>query len=180
MIDRYRGIIEAGNGTIHRQEDWGRRQLAYQINKIHKAHYVLLNIETERDTLQELESAFRFNDAVLRFLTIKRDEAVTEMSPLAKEAEQEAERERERDARNRARAEEAQQRASNELKTAEAGDSADTGETAEGASPESAHVDENDATGATANEPAVDGASDGDSEDRGATDSEPTQSEPRE
>ena len=85
MIERYRSIIEGGQGRIHRLEDWGRRQLAYSINKVHKAHYVLLNIECTLETLRELESAFRFSDAVLRSLVIKRDAAITTPSPLAKE-----------------------------------------------------------------------------------------------
>lgn len=85
MIDRYRSLIESGKGTIHRLEDWGRRQLAYPISKVHKAHYVLLNIECSLETLRELESAFKFNDAVLRSLTIKREAAVTAPSPLVKE-----------------------------------------------------------------------------------------------
>lgn len=85
MVERYRATIEGSGGTIHRLEDWGRRQLAYPINKIHKAHYVLMNIECGGEALAELESAFRFNDAVLRNLIIRRDEAVTETSPLAKD-----------------------------------------------------------------------------------------------
>lgn len=84
MIDRYRSIIEADDGTIHRIEDWGRRQLAFPINKIHKAHYVLMNIECTGKVLEELRSAFRFNDAVIRDLILSRKEAVTEQSPLAK------------------------------------------------------------------------------------------------
>jgi small subunit ribosomal protein S6 len=84
MIDRYRGMIESNGGKIHRLEDWGRRQLAYPINKIYKAHYVLMNIECDQAVRDELESAFRFNDAVIRNLILKRDEAVTEMSILAK------------------------------------------------------------------------------------------------
>lgn len=84
MVDRYRNTIETKGGTIHRLEDWGRRQLAYPINKIHKAHYVLMNIECDNETLDELESAFRFNDAVLRNLVLKRKEAITSVSPLAK------------------------------------------------------------------------------------------------
>ena len=87
MVERYRATIENSGGTVHRLEDWGRRQLAYPINKIHKAHYVLMNIECEGDALAELESAFRFNDAVLRNLIMRRKEAVTEPSPLAKEEE---------------------------------------------------------------------------------------------
>ncbi len=87
MVERYRATIEGSSGTIHRLEDWGRRQLAYPINKIHKAHYVLMNIECSAEALAELESAFRFNDAVLRNLVIRRKAAVTEASPLAKEDE---------------------------------------------------------------------------------------------
>jgi len=78
MIDRYKGIIESKGGIIHRLEDWGRRQLAYSINKIHKAHYVLMNVECSGEELAELESMFRFNDAVLRNMIIKCKEAVTE------------------------------------------------------------------------------------------------------
>ena len=87
MVERYRATIEGSGGTVHRLEDWGRRQLAYPIQKLHKAHYVLMNIECGADALAELESAFRFNDAVLRNLVIRRKEAVTETSPLAKEDE---------------------------------------------------------------------------------------------
>ena len=89
MIERYRKMIESSGGAIHRLEDWGRRQLAYPINKIHKAHYVLMNIECGAEPLKELDSAFRFNDAVIRNLIIKRDSAVTEISLLAKMKEEE-------------------------------------------------------------------------------------------
>ena len=88
MIERYRSLIEGASGTIHRLEDWGRRQLAYPINKIHKAHYVLMNIECDGNTLGELESAFRFNDAVIRNMIIKCKGAVTEASPLIKTQEE--------------------------------------------------------------------------------------------
>jgi small subunit ribosomal protein S6 len=84
MLDRYRSGIEARGGQIHRLEDWGRRQLAYPINKVHKAHYVLMNVECDAEALAELESAFRFNDAVLRNMIIKRSAAITEPSPLLK------------------------------------------------------------------------------------------------
>ena len=84
MVERYRGNIEKGGGKIHRFEDWGRRQLAYPINKVHKAHYVLMNIECDQPTRDELESTFRFNDAVLRNLILSRDSAVTDPSPLSK------------------------------------------------------------------------------------------------
>ena len=91
MIERYRGIIEAQTGTIHRLEDWGRRQLAYPINKIHKAHYVLMNIECNQDAHDELVDAFKFNDAVLRNLVIKRRASASEPSHLAKSKEGEDE-----------------------------------------------------------------------------------------
>ena len=87
MVERYRATIEGSGGTIHRLEDWGRRQLAYPINKIHKAHYVMMNVECGGEALAELESAFRFNDAVLRNLTIRRKAAITETSHLAREEE---------------------------------------------------------------------------------------------
>ncbi|WP_205201053.1 30S ribosomal protein S6 [Azonexus hydrophilus] len=85
MVDRYRAIVTAKGGSVHRLEDWGRRQLAYPIQKIHKAHYVLMNIECDGETLNELELAFKFNDAVLRHLTIKMKAAVTSPSPMMKE-----------------------------------------------------------------------------------------------
>ncbi len=84
MIERYRGVIEGSEGAIHRLEDWGRRQLAYPINKLHKAHYVLMNVECSADALAELESAFKFNDAVIRNLIIKQKTAITEPSLLKK------------------------------------------------------------------------------------------------
>lgn len=84
MVERYKAMVEGDSGVVHRLEDWGRRQLAYPINKVHKAHYVLMNIECSGTTLDELKSAFRFNDAVIRNLILKRDEAVTEQSALAK------------------------------------------------------------------------------------------------
>lgn len=85
MIERYKANITARGGSIHRLEDWGRRQMAYPIQKMHKAHYVLMNIECDQETLEELEHGFKFNDAVLRHLTIKRDAAVTTASPMMKE-----------------------------------------------------------------------------------------------
>ncbi|MGD2082369.1 MAG: 30S ribosomal protein S6 [Chromatiales bacterium] len=91
MIERYRGTIEGSGGQIHRLEDWGRRQLAYPINKVHKAHYVLMNIECDGATLAELESAFRFNDAVLRNLVLSQKGPVTDPSPLAKGQEERSE-----------------------------------------------------------------------------------------
>ena len=85
MIDRYRAIVTAKGGAVHRLEDWGRRQLAYPIQKVHKAHYVLMNIECDGESLAELEHAFKFNDAVLRHLTVKMKAAVTAASPMMKE-----------------------------------------------------------------------------------------------
>ena len=85
MIERYKGMVLGREGKMHRLEDWGRRQLAYPIQKIHKAHYVLMNIECDCETLEELEHAFKFNNAVLRHLTVKMDRAVTEPSPMMKE-----------------------------------------------------------------------------------------------
>ncbi|MFK7997833.1 MAG: 30S ribosomal protein S6 [Granulosicoccus sp.] len=87
MIERYRGIIETREGVIHRQEDWGRRQLAYPINKIYKAHYTLLNIECTQEALEELTSAFKFNDAVIRHMVLLQDGPVTEASHLIKKDE---------------------------------------------------------------------------------------------
>lgn len=92
MVDRYKTMIENGEGKVHRLEDWGRRILAYPINKILKAHYVLMNIETNQEILDELVSAFRFNDAVLRHMVISCKEAVTEPSPMMKSLEKERER----------------------------------------------------------------------------------------
>ena len=84
MVERYRSMITATGGAIRRLEDWGRRQLTYPINKVHKAHYVLMNIECDGATLQQLNDAFRFNDAVIRNLVIKREEAITEASFMLK------------------------------------------------------------------------------------------------
>ena len=88
MIERYRALIQADGGVIHRLEDWGRRQLAYPIQKIHKAHYVMMNIECSQKALAELNDAFRFNDAVIRDMVIKMDAAETEPSFMMKEEEQ--------------------------------------------------------------------------------------------
>lgn len=84
MVERYTGIVKNTEGQIHRLEDWGRRVLAYPINKLVKAHYVLMNIECSNDALEEITTAFKFNDAVIRHLVLNRDEAITEASPLVK------------------------------------------------------------------------------------------------
>ena len=85
MVERYKGIVAARKGQVHRLEDWGRRQLSYPLAKLHKAHYVLMNIECDQETINELEHSFRFNDAVLRHLTVKMAKAVTAPSPMMKE-----------------------------------------------------------------------------------------------
>jgi len=85
MIEKYTGILEQDGGKIHRLEDWGRRQLAYPIEKLHKAHYVLLNCESTAESVEELETAFRFNDIILRNMIMRTKDAITEQSPMAKE-----------------------------------------------------------------------------------------------
>jgi small subunit ribosomal protein S6 len=104
MLERYRSMIEGAGGKVHREEDWGRRQLAHSIAKVHKAHYLLMNVECDKPTLDELTGAFRFSDAVLRHLVIKRDKAVTEVSAMAQAHEEEKAREAQaatRDSRSR-------------------------------------------------------------------------------
>ena len=90
MVDRYKASIEAAGGKIHRHEDWGRRLLAYPIQKIHKAHYILLNIECGQETLDELTNTFRFNDAVIRHMVIRRKKAITEPSLMARKDERDS------------------------------------------------------------------------------------------
>ncbi len=102
MLERYRALIEGNNGTIHRLEDWGRRQLAFPIAKLHKAHYILMNIECDSHTLSELEGIFRFNDAVLRHLTIRRKAAIVEQSLMMKAKEEKDRSSRSYDERKRA------------------------------------------------------------------------------
>jgi len=105
MLERYRSMIEEKGGSIHRLEDWGRRQLAFPIVKLHKAHYVLMNIECDGDTLAELEGVFRFNDAVLRHLTIRRQDALTEQSEMLKAKEEKDRSSRDHGDRRRAASE---------------------------------------------------------------------------
>ena len=144
MIERYKAMIERDGGAIHRCEDWGRRQLAYPIAKIHKGHYVLLNIEVPEKTLAELESSFRFNDAVLRNLILSRKEAVTEISKLyaaelrEQERERERERQREEDMAARQRARDETEDTSEDQKEETASESEDTEEV------ESPQTDETD------------------------------------
>lgn len=105
MADRYKSVIEQSGGVVHRHEDWGRRQLAYPINKIHKAHYVMMNVEVDQETLDEVENLFRFNDAIIRSLVLKMKEAETEPSIMMKEVEAERQRDEEREAARVAEAE---------------------------------------------------------------------------
>jgi small subunit ribosomal protein S6 len=104
MVERYQGIVTGSGGAVHRTEDWGRRQLAHPINKVHKAHYVLLNVECDQAPLDEIKSAFRFNDAVLRNMVIVRDEAVTDASPMAVAVAEEKAKEKEAQQRREAKA----------------------------------------------------------------------------
>ena len=134
MIDRYKATVESNGGKVHRLEDWGRRQLAYPINKIHKAHYVLLNVECDQAVRDEIETAFRFNDAVIRSLILKRDEAVTDMSMLAKAKNDEDAADKksaaERAAKERAAAAAAAAKDAAEKASAEANDNSDAAEAA--------------------------------------------------
>lgn len=108
MIERYCSMVTEGGGVVHRQEDWGRRQLTYHIKKIHKAHYALMNVESDQSVIDQLENTFKFNDAVLRSLIIREDEAITEPSPMMKALEKEKEREQQIASQ---RAQEAEERA---------------------------------------------------------------------
>ena len=104
MVERYHGMVTDSGGAVHRSEDWGRRQMAHPINKIHKAHYALMNIECDFPVVEEIKSAFKFNDAVLRHLVISRDEAVTEASPMAVAVAEEKAKEKEAQQRRDAKA----------------------------------------------------------------------------
>ncbi|ROS01660.1 small subunit ribosomal protein S6 [Sinobacterium caligoides] len=116
MIERYTAIVTEAGGQVHRLEDWGRRQLAYSINKVHKAHYVLMNVEADQAAIDELTTTFRYNDAVLRNLVIREDEAITEESPILKSEKESRERRASRAAKTESPAEEA---ASEEAEAAE-------------------------------------------------------------
>lgn len=104
MVEKYQGIVTGSDGAVHRTEDWGRRQLAHPIHKAHKAHYVLMNVECNHDAIEEIRSAFRFNDAVLRHLIISRNKAIAEASPMAVAVEEEKAKERESQKRRDAKA----------------------------------------------------------------------------
>ena len=120
MIERYKALIEGGNGTIHRLEDWGRRQLAYPIQNLVKAHYVLLNIEADQAVLNELVESFRFNDAVLRNLVIKRDGPDTEQSLIMKNKDEKGDKPERGERRRRDDDEAGNEAASTDSDTAEA------------------------------------------------------------
>ncbi|MEM9208215.1 MAG: 30S ribosomal protein S6 [Pseudomonadota bacterium] len=104
MVERYQSMVTAADGQIHRTEDWGRRQLAHPINKVHKAHYVLMNVECPKSALDEMTGAFKFNDAVLRHMVITRNEAITDASPMAIAVEEEKVKEKEAQRRRDAKA----------------------------------------------------------------------------
>ena len=119
MIERIQKSVSANKGNVHRLEDWGRRQLAYPIQKIHKAHYVLMNIECGQDVLDELNATFRYNDAVLRSMVIRRDEAVTAESPIMKQENAEKADKEARERRNAAKAKADEAKAAAEAATEE-------------------------------------------------------------
>jgi small subunit ribosomal protein S6 len=104
MVERYQSMVTESGGAVHRSEDWGRRQLAHPINKIHKAHYALLNVECDSPVIDEIKTAFKFNDAVLRNLVLVRDDAVTEASPMAVAVAEEKAKEKEAQQRREAKA----------------------------------------------------------------------------
>jgi small subunit ribosomal protein S6 len=136
MADRYKDVIEQGGGTVHRYEDWGRRQLAYPINKIHKAHYILMNVEVSQETLDEIENLFRFNDAIIRNLVLKTKVAETEPSMMMKEVEAERERDVERETARAAEAEAEAVRAAEKAVAAEKVAAEEVAEVAEAAAVE--------------------------------------------
>ena len=155
MVEKYQGMVTEAGGQIHRSEDWGRRQLAHPINKIHKAHYALLNVECSFDVIAEIKSAFKFNDAVLRHMVLAREEAVTEASPMAVAVAEEKAKEKEAQQRREAKAAaEAAQRAEEEKAAAEKAAEAP----AEEAAAEEAPAEEPAAEDAPAEEPAAEEA----------------------
>jgi len=131
MVEKYQGLVTEAGGQVHRSEDWGRRQLAHPINKIHKAHYALLNVECPFEVITEIKTAFKFNDAVLRHMVLAREEAVTEASPMAVAVAEEKAKEKEAQQRRDAKAAaEAAQRAEEEKAAREAAEAAPAEEAA--------------------------------------------------
>jgi len=164
MVEKYQGMVTEAGGQVHRSEDWGRRQLAHPINKIHKAHYALLNVECPFDVIKEIKSAFKFNDAVLRHLVLSRDEAITEASPMAVAVAEEKQREKEAQQRRDAKAAaEAAQRADDEQEEAaqRADDEQEEEAPAEAAAAEDSAAEEK-ADEAAANEKPADESADAD------------------
>ena len=132
MVERYQAMVTDSGGQIHRTEDWGRRQLSHPINKIHKAHYVLLNVECGFAVIEEIRSAFRFNDAVIRHLIVSRSKAVTDASPMAVAVAEEKAKEKEAQQRREAKAAaEAAMRRESEAQEAASAEAADTSESAD-------------------------------------------------
>lgn len=132
MVERYQAMVTDSGGQIHRTEDWGRRQLSHPINKIHKAHYVLLNVECGFAVIEEIRSAFRFNDAVIRHLIVSRNKAVTDASPMAVAVAEEKAKEKEAQQRREAKAAaEAAMRRESEAQEAASAEAADTSESAD-------------------------------------------------
>ena len=159
MVERYQGVVTQSGGAVHRTEDWGRRQLAHPINKIHKAHYVMLNVECGDDVIKEITGAFKFNDAVLRHLVVSRKEAITEASPMAIAVEEEKQREKESQRRRDAKAA-AETAMLAESKTDDKKDDEKPAEEAAAAEgEEKASADDAEAPPAPAEEPAAEEAS---------------------
>jgi len=145
MVEKYQGLVTDAGGQVHRSEDWGRRQLAHPINKIHKAHYALMNVECPFGVIAEIKSAFKFNDAVLRHMVLARDEAVTEASPMAVAVAEEKAKEKEAQQRREAKAAaEAAQRAEEEKAAADAPAEEPAAEAAEEAPAEKAPAADED------------------------------------
>ena len=162
MVERYQGMVTAAGGAVHRTEDWGRRQLAHPINKIHKAHYVLLNVECDQPVVDEIKGAFRFNDAVLRHLVISRDKAITEASPMAVAVAEEKAKEKEAQQRREAKAAAEAAMREERAKPEEAPSKEAAEEPAEAKAEEPAQADaEQSAEAATEDAPAEEAAADG-------------------
>jgi small subunit ribosomal protein S6 len=155
MVEKYQGMVTGAGGTVHRTEDWGRRQLAHPIHKAHKAHYVLMNVECTHEAIEEIRSAFRFNDAVLRHLIMGRQKAITEASPMSVAVEEEKTKEREAQRRRDAKAQaETAMLAEESSKPSESETSADEDDS--GAGDESTSADADDES--TSRKPSVAGA----------------------
>ena len=157
MVEKYQGMVTESGGQVHRSEDWGRRQLAHPINKIHKAHYALLNVECPFDVITEIKTAFKFNDAVLRHMVLARDEAVTEASPMAVAVAEEKAKEKEAQQRRDAKAAaEAAQRAEEEKAKAAEAEKAASETAAEEEKAEEPAAEEPSAEEPSAEEPSAD------------------------